>query len=83
MSTEVLDVCKRVKALEVRKKGKPSQARAAFTDKEYERIIAAIESINDVGKRLFLSAIFRYQYNMGKFCYLLMWQVFFFAVVHC
>ena len=65
MSPEVNDVLKEVKRLEVRRMGKPSQARAAFTVKEYSNIMEAIEAINDVAVRLFLSAIFRYQYNMG------------------
>ena len=64
-ATEVNDVIKYIRRLEVRHQGKPSQARLAFTAKEYCNIIAAIEAMDDDEMRLFLSAIFRYQYNMG------------------
>ena len=36
-----------------------------FTDPEYRRIMHIIEGIGDIGKRLFCSAVLRYQLAMG------------------
>ena len=46
-------------------KGKASEARSPFTDPEYRRIMHIIEGIGDIGKRLFCSAVLRYQLAMG------------------
>ena len=43
----------------------PSQARSAFTEAEFERIVSMLESTPDDGKRLFLSAIYRFQLHLG------------------
>ena len=43
----------------------PSQARSAFTEAEFERIVSMLESTPNDGKRLFLSAIYRFQLHLG------------------
>ena len=63
-SSQVNDLIKRVKKKEVRKQGKPTQARKAFEEKEFEQLIQMMEQYGDVEKRLFVSAVFRFQYAM-------------------
>ena len=63
-SVEVNDIIKRVKKKEVRKQGKSSQARSAFEEHEFEKLISVVEKLSDVEKRLFLSGLLRFQYNM-------------------
>ena len=64
-STVVNQVIKDVKLMQCRKLGRPSQARSAFTEAEFERIVSMLESTPDDGKRLFLSAIYRFQLHLG------------------
>ena len=63
-SGPVNDLIKRVKKKEVRKQGKPSQARGAFEEEEFEQLLEIMERFVDVEKRLFVSAIFRFQYSL-------------------
>ena len=63
-SIPVNELIRLVKKKEVRKQGKPSQARGAFQDSEFETIMDTAENIQDEEARLFLSAILRFQYNM-------------------
>ena len=60
----VNDLIKLVKKKEVRKQGKPSQARKAFDEQEYETIIAKLEACENDQTRLFSSGVVRFQYNM-------------------
>jgi hypothetical protein len=63
-SIDVNNLIKLVKKKEVRKQGKPSQARHAFEEREYEHIIKTLEANEDVEIRLFSSAIMRFQLSM-------------------
>ena len=63
-STVVNDLISLVKMKEVRKQGKPTQARKRFEQPEYEKVIDLLEEIEDDATRLFSSAIYRYQTSM-------------------
>ena len=63
-SAAVNDLIKRVKKDEVRKQGKPSQARKAFTEQEYELAIGKMDTHEQEEIRLFLAAIYRLQMSM-------------------
>ena len=63
-SAAVNDLIKRVKKDEVRKQGKPSQARKAFTEQEYELAIQQMDTHEQEETRLFLAAIYRLQMSM-------------------
>ena len=64
-SKRITTLINAIKKTEVQGKGKPSEARSPFTDPEYRRIMRIIEGIGDIGKRLFCSALLRYQLSMG------------------
>ena len=64
-SKRITLLIKAIKKAEVQGKGAASQARSPFTDPEYRRIMHIIEGIGDIGKRLFCSAVLRYQLAMG------------------
>ena len=64
-SKRITTLIKAIKKAEVQGKGKASEARSPFTDPEYRRIMHIIEGIGDIGKRLFCSAVLRYQLAMG------------------
>ena len=64
-SKRITLLIKAIKKSEVQGKGKASEARSPFTDPEYRRIMHIIEGIGDIGKRLFCSALLRYQLAMG------------------
>ena len=54
-----------VKKCEVQGNGKASQARKPFNEKELVRIMNILEQSDNVAKRLFCSAVYRYQLAMG------------------
>ena len=64
-SQRITTLIKAITKAEVQGKGKASEARSPFTDPEYRRIMRIIEGIGDIGKRLFCSALLRYQLSMG------------------
>ena len=64
-SKRITTLIKAIKKAEVQGKGKASEARSPFTDPEYRRIMHIIEGVGDIGKRLFCSAVLRYQLAMG------------------
>ena len=64
-SAEVNALINRVQKAEVRHQGVPSQARSEFRTKELEAIIEVFEKHPDIDKRMFLSAVFKYQYHLG------------------
>jgi hypothetical protein len=55
---------KDVKRKEVRHQGKDPSARSPFEEREYEQVIEMLEECADVEKRLFTSALFRFQLAM-------------------
>ena len=57
-SAAVNELIKRVKKKEVRKQGKPSQARKAFTEEEYEFAIKNMDMHQEEEVRLFVSSIY-------------------------
>ena len=63
-SSPVNDLIKRVKKKEVRKQGKPSEARKPFLEPEYEEAIKLMKLHENVEVRLFLSTIFVFQMCM-------------------
>ena len=64
-SAEVNALINRVRKAEVRHQGVPSQARKEFRSKEIETIFEVFEKHPDIDKRMFLSAVFKYQYHLG------------------
>ena len=64
-SKRITLLIKAIKKAEVQGKGKASEARSPFTDPEYRRIMHIIEGVDHIGKRLFCSALLRYQLAMG------------------
>ena len=58
---KVNQLIRNIKKHEVRGNGKQSQACTRLNLTEWENIINQIEDLNDVEKRLYLSALFRYQ----------------------
>ena len=62
-SVEVNDLIKRVKKKEVRKLGKPSEARRALEPEEFEQLIQLIEE-NPDEKRYLMLALNRFQFHM-------------------
>lgn len=64
MSAPVNDLIKLVKRKEVRKQGKPSQARKPFEAPEFEKVIDILEDLDDEETRCFASAIYRFQVAM-------------------
>lgn len=63
-SIPVNELIKRVKKKEVRKEGKPSQARKPFLEPEFEEAIRKMKNHGDPEVRLFVSTIFVFQFNM-------------------
>jgi hypothetical protein len=63
-SVAVNDFIKFVKRKEVRKQGRPSQARKPFEAPEYEKLIEILEDLDDEESRCFASAIYRFQVAM-------------------
>ena len=58
---DVNQLIRYIKKHEVRGNGKQSQACTRLNLTEWENIISQIEDLNNVEKRLYLSALFRYQ----------------------
>ena len=58
---KVNQLIRNIKKHEVRRNGKQSQACTRLNLIKWENIINQIEDLNDVEKRLYLSALFRYQ----------------------
>lgn len=63
-SIPVNELIKRVKKKEVRKQGKPSQARKPFLEAEYEEAISKLKKCEDAEIRVFSSTIFVFQMCM-------------------
>lgn len=63
-SAPVNDLIRKVKKMEVRKQGKPSCARRAFLESEYEAALAKLKATENVEVRLFASTIFVFQFCM-------------------
>ena len=64
MSVAVNDFIKFIKRKEVRKQGRPSQARKPFEAPECEKLIEILENLDDEETRCFASAIYRFQVSM-------------------
>jgi len=63
-SVEVNELIKVVKKYEVRKQGKPSSARRALVETEFEQAIDIMESHDDSKKGITMSGLNRFQYHM-------------------
>ena len=64
-SNEIQEILKKVKRAEIRGQGRESMARGPFVEPEYEQCVKMMEAHEDIELRLFTSAIFRTQYNLG------------------
>ena len=64
-SNQIQEILKKVKRAEIRGQGRESMARGPFVEPEYEQCVGMMEAHEDIELRLFTSAIFRTQYNMG------------------
>ena len=64
-SVVVRELLKKVQQAEVAGNGAKSQERGPFVEEEFEQIIRLFEANVDIEIRIFTSAIFRMQYNMG------------------